>query len=128
MVAGDEAADELEKPVPIGATAEPLLLLSGVVPLDEAAPLEVVEAGALPTALDCWPCGVLLLPEPLLCWPAVALFLGFELWCVPPTTPPTTAAMMMTMMATMMMMPRRVRYHGTFATTGSWPFDSSLRA
>jgi len=73
---------------------------------------------------------VVVLPLPLFCV-SVPLLLGFELWCVPPTAPPTAAATT-TMMATtmMMMMPLRVRYHGTLATTGSWPFDadSSLQA
>ena len=73
-----------------------------------------LEAELVRGARDCspWPCW---LDE---------LFLSFELWCVPPTTAPTTAQMMTTMMATMKMMLRRVRYHGTLATTGSWPFDA----
>ena len=89
-----------------------------------------MEAGG-PTALDPWPCCVVVVVWllPLACFPDVSL-LGFELWCVPPTAPPTAAPMTMMMMAMMMMMPLRVRYHGTLATPGSWPSDadSSLRA
>jgi len=114
----------------LGASAEVVLevLVVGPAVLDVTLPpLKDEEVGVAPTPLDCWPCCVVL---PVLCSPDVSLW-RFKLWCVPPTAPPTTAQMITVVIATVLVMPLRVRYHGTLATTTSWPFDaadSSLRA
>jgi hypothetical protein len=100
----------------------------------EAAEAEAVEEpdelGVAPTPADCCCEGLPVPCSPEL--PMVPLLLLLFLWCVPPTTPPTMAPMTTSTTAmAMMIMFRRVRYHGTFATTGSWPFSaavSSLRA
>jgi hypothetical protein len=97
-----------------------------------SAPAVVVDVAPDGVTDDAWPCEL----EPTPCWPEelLLLLLVAELLCflpcVPPTTPPTMAPMTTSTMMAMPIMLRRVRYHGTFATTVSWPVNAaaSLRA
>jgi hypothetical protein len=99
-----------------------------------SAPAVVVDVVPDDVTDDPWPCGL----EPTPCWPEellllllVAELLCFLPDCVPPTTPPTMAPMTTSTIMAMPIMLRRVRYHGTFATTVSLPVNaaaSSLRA